>query len=242
MVGILKPSRLRNAVVGVLRSSRPDNGSGTLLLQPRNTRLPQMTVSLDALDMSRQRELRQYAATAHRCCEHELGRLCMPVSCRTASLLYPRHHQMRVASCYIVSFLQLCICSSSRCSSKHLFRAPGGRDASRSDQSSGRWLVRASMDTWAMDERLPVGKVCVFPVEALPHIGRDRVYNLLHLHSLKLPLFCDVVQVTHVLGPVGDLQVERTALLAAEDAPSDDFAPEVRLLTRLCLSCSSHVR
>ena len=61
VVGILKPSRLRNAVVGVLRSSRSDNGSGTLLLQPRNPRLPQMVVSLEALDMDQQTQLRQCA-------------------------------------------------------------------------------------------------------------------------------------------------------------------------------------
>ena len=46
-----------------------------------------------------------------------------------------------------------------------------------------------------------------------------------------------------MLGPAGDLDVERAALLAGEDAPSDDFVPEVRLLSRLCLTLlASRVR
>ncbi len=73
VVGILKPSRLRNAVVGVLRSSRSDNGSGTLLLQPRNPRLPQIVVGLDALDMTQQTDLR-------RCASH-----CCPLCCALTS-------------------------------------------------------------------------------------------------------------------------------------------------------------
>ena len=57
----MRPSRLRNAVVGVL-SDRADDGSGTALLKPRNPRLPQMVVTLEALPTSQQMELRQCAA------------------------------------------------------------------------------------------------------------------------------------------------------------------------------------
>jgi len=36
-----------------------------------------------------------------------------------------------------------------------------------------------------------------------------------------------------MMGPAGDLDVERAALLAAEAAPSDGFSPEVRPLCHL---------
>ena len=81
VVGILKPSRLRTAVVGVLRSSRSDNGSGTVLLQPRNPRLPQMVVSLDALDMGQQADLRRCAS---HCCAVSSGWLFTSVKRRVS--------------------------------------------------------------------------------------------------------------------------------------------------------------
>ena len=58
VVGILNPSRRRNAVVGVL-SERGDGKSRTLLLEPRDARMPQMVVAAEMLPSGQRTALRR---------------------------------------------------------------------------------------------------------------------------------------------------------------------------------------